>query len=167
MVATGSTSSLQFDARQDSVALEFGQYFGTAAGPAVIGVAASPYGIEHPGNTITFTLNLTEAATVTGTPTLSLNDGGTATYSSGSGTNTLTFSYTVGASDSSVSSLAITQANLPNGATVTDTAGNAANLTGALTTFSGLQIDPPSGPTLSSIVESPQAAISMPARPSR
>ena len=124
--------------------------------PTVTGVAASPSnGIEEPGNTITLTLNLSEATTVTGTPTLTLNDGGTATYTSGSGTNALTFSYTVGTSDSSVSALAITQANLPNGATITDAAGNAANLAGAVTTFPGLQIDPPTNPTLSSIVESP------------
>ena len=92
---------------------------------------------------------------VSGTPTLTLNDGATATYSGGSDTNALAFSYTVGASDSAVSALAITQANLPNGATIQDLAGNNANLAGALTTFSGLQIDPPSGRTLSSINESP------------
>src|SRR5258708_3896764 len=86
--------------------------------PAVTMVVASPAsGTEVPGNTITLTLNLSEAVTVTGTPTLTLNDGGTATYTGGSGTNALTFSYTVGASDSRVSALAITQAHLPNPAT--------------------------------------------------
>ena len=68
--------------------------------------------------------------------TLSLNDGGTATYMGGSGSNALTFTYTVGASDATVSALAITGVNLPNGAAVTDMAGNPANLAGALTTFS-------------------------------
>ena len=76
--------------------------------------------------------------TVTGTPTLSLNDGGTATYAGGSGTNALTFSYTVGTNDSSVSALAITQLNLPNGATIKNSLGDAANISGAATTFSGL-----------------------------
>ena len=81
--------------------------------PSVTGVVASPSsGTEVPGNTITFTLTLSQAVTVTGTPTLTLNDGGTATYIGGSGTNALTFSYTVGASDSTVSALAITQVNL-------------------------------------------------------
>jgi hypothetical protein len=94
------------------------------------------------------TLNLSEVVTVTGTPTLALNDGGRATYISGSGTNALTFSYTVGASDSNVPALAITQVNLPNGAIVKDAAGNAANLSGALTTFTGLQINPPAGSDL-------------------
>ena len=99
--------------------------------PTVSAVTASPgSGIELPGNTITLTLNMSEAVTVTGTPTLALNDGGTATYTGGTGTNALTFSYTVGAGDSSELALAITQVNLPNGATVSDGAGNAANSIG-------------------------------------
>ena len=112
--------------------------------PTVTQVIASPAnGSEFPGNTITFTLAFAEAVTVTGTPTLTLNDGGTATYVTGTGTNALTYTYTVGSSDATVSALAITQANLPNGATITDGAGNAANLSGALTTFPNLSIDPP------------------------
>jgi hypothetical protein len=127
-----------------------------SSGPVVTQTVASPStGIEYPGNTVTLTLNLSEVVTVNGTPTLSLNDGGTATYSSGSGTNALTFTYTVGSSDSNVSALAITQVNLSNGATVADASGIAANLSGALVTFAGLQIDPPTSPPLTSIVESP------------
>ena len=114
--------------------------------PAVTQTTASPStGIEFPGDTVTVTVNLSQAVTVTGTPTLTLNDGGTATYTGGSNSNVLTFSYTVGASDSTVSALAITAVNLPNGATITDAAGNTANLSGALTTFPSLQIDPPAG----------------------
>ena len=64
--------------------------------------------------------------TAGGKPTLTLNDGGTATYVSGSGTNTLTFSYAV-ASRSEHPCAAATAVNL-NGATITDGAGNAANL---------------------------------------
>src|SRR5581483_1906497 len=100
-------------------------------------------GTELAGSTVTLTLNLSEAVTVAGgTPTLKLNDGGSATYTGGSGTNKLTFSYTVGASDTAVSALGITQVNLPTGVTITDGAGNAANLAGALTTLSGLAINP-------------------------
>ena len=124
--------------------------------PSVTQVLASPAsGTEVPGNTIALTLDMSEVVTVTGTPTLTLNDGGTATYTGGSGTNALTFSYTVGANDSPVSALAITQANLPNGATVKDTAGNAANLSGALTTLTGLAIDPP--PAVTKVVASPSS----------
>ena len=88
-------------------------------------------------------------------PTLTLNDGGTATYVSGSGSSALNFSYTVGSQDSTVSNLAITAVNLPNGAAINNTGGNAANLTDALVTLWGLQIDPSVGPTISAIAESP------------
>ena len=64
--------------------------------------------------------------TTGGTPTVSLNDGGTATYVSGSGTSALTFSYTVQAGQNTPD-LQETAVNL-NGATITDGAGNAANL---------------------------------------
>ncbi len=125
--------------------------------PAVTQVLALPAsGVLVPTDTITMTLAFGEAVNVTGTPTLTLNDGGTAVYSSGTGSNTLTFSYTVGLSDSTVSALAITQANLPNGAAITDAAGNAADLSGALTTFPNLQIDPPAqNTTLISVAELP------------
>ena len=121
-------------------------------------VLASPSsGVETHGNTITLTVDFSAAVTVSGTPTLSLNDGGTATYTGGSGTSALTFSYTVAATDSPESALAITQVNLPNGATIDDTNGNTPNFTGAVTTFSGLQIGASSGPTLNSIAESPSS----------
>ena len=101
------------------------------------GVVGSDVGKRHQqrsgdldaGKTVTLTLNLSEAVTVTGgTPTLTLNDGGTATYVSGSGTSALTFSYTVGAGQNT-SDLTVTAVNL-NAATITDGAGNAANLAG-------------------------------------
>ena len=97
---------------------------------------------------------MSEVVTVSGTPTLSLNDGDTATYVSGSGTSTLSFSYTVSSGDSNVAALAITEVNLPNGATITDSNGNAADLAKAATTFSGLQIET-TGPTVTSVAESP------------
>ena len=124
--------------------------------PTVSSVVASPgAGTKNPGDVITLTVSLGEVVTVSGTPTLSLNDGGTATYTGGSGTNTLTFSYTVGATDATVPTLAVTQVNLPSGASVKDAAGNAANLSGAVTTFPGLSIDPP--PVLLSVSETPSS----------
>ena len=99
---------------------------------------------------MTLTLNLSEAVTVAGgTPTLTLNDGGTATYTGGSGTNALTFSYTVAAGQNTAD-LAVTAVNL-NAATVKDGAGNAANLSGAVTNPTGtLQIDTTT-PAISSV----------------
>ncbi|TPI40037.1 glycoside hydrolase family 16 protein [Mesorhizobium sp. B3-1-6] len=111
--------------------------------PAVTQVAASPAtGIEHTGDAITLTVGFNRAVTVTGTPALSLNDGGTASYVGGSGTNALTFRTTVAPTDTNTSALAITGANLPSGASIKDASGIAANLSGAVKTFSGLQIDP-------------------------
>ena len=83
-----------------------------------------------------------------GTPTLTLNDGGTATYTGGSGTNALTFSYTVGAGQNTAG-LAATAVNL-NSATITDGAGNAANLSLTGLTQSGPQIDTTT-PTITSL----------------
>ena len=74
-----------------------------------------------------------------GTPTLTLNDGGTATYTGGSGTNALTFSYTVAAGQNTAD-LTATAVNL-NRRTITDGAGNAANLSLTGLTQSGPQID--------------------------
>ena len=95
----------------------------------------------RPGKVVTLTVNLSEAVTVAGgTPTLALNDGGTATYAGGSGSNALTFSYTVAAGQNT-SDLAVTALNL-NSATVKDSAGNTANLAGAVSNPSGtLQIN--------------------------
>ena len=99
---------------------------------------------------------MSEAVTVnttSGTPTLTLNDGGTATYAGGSGTNALSFSYTVGAGQNT-SDLTVTAYNA-NGGTITDGAGTAATMTGAVTNPAGApQIDT-SAPTISSLTESP------------
>ena len=128
--------------------------------PSVASVVASGTGITAgagdlaTGKVVTLTLNLSEAVTVAGgTPTLTLNDGGTATYVSGTGTNALTFSYTVGAGQNTAD-LAVTAVNLGT-ATVKDGAGNAADLTGAVTNPAGtLQIDTTT-PVITSIAEAP------------
>ena len=112
----------------------------SSTAPTVTGVTASPAtGTEVEGNSIMFTVNMSEVVTVAGgTPTLTLNDGGTAKYTGGSGTNALTFSYTVASTDSAVSTLAITAVNLPSGVTITDSSGNAANMAGAVDVVLGL-----------------------------
>ena len=122
--------------------------------PTISSLVESPAsGDLNAGKTVTLTLNLSEAVTVAGgTPTLTLNDGGTATYTGGSGTNALTFSYTVAAGQNTAA-LAATAINL-NSATITDGAGNAANLSLTGLTQSGPQIDTMT-PTVSSLVESP------------
>ena len=106
------------------------------------------------GSVVTLTLNLTSMVTVAGgTPTLTLNDGGTATYSGGSGTNALTSSTIRLGPARTPLTLAVTAVNL-GAATVRDSAGNAANLSGAVTNPAGtLQIDT-TAPTVSSVVAS-------------
>jgi hypothetical protein len=107
----------------------------------VSGISVNPAsGTLSPGATVTVTLSMDQAEFVTGTPTLSLNDGGVATYASGSGSNNLTFTYKVGSTDKSVSNLAVTQTNLPNGSTIQNGNGISANLSGALVTFQGLGV---------------------------
>ena len=140
---TTPAGTLQIDTTRPSVASVVASGTGITAGSGDLGV----------GSVVTLTVNLSEAVTVAGgTPTLTLNDGGTATYTGGSGTNALTFSYTVGAGQNTAD-LAVTAVNLGT-ATVKDGAGNAANLTGAVTNPAGtLQIDTTT-PTVSSVVAS-------------
>ncbi|MDR3473756.1 MAG: hypothetical protein P4M09_19040, partial [Devosia sp.] len=124
--------------------------------PTLTAVAESPAtGVMVAGNTVSFKLTLSEAVTVAGgTPTLTLNDGGTASYVSGSGTSVLVFSTTVAAGQSATA-LAATAVNL-NGATIKDTAGNAASLTLTGLTQAGPQITTSTTtPTLTAIAESP------------
>ena len=112
--------------------------------PTVTAVLATPsLGIEYPGDTITITLDMSTAVTVTGVPTLALNDGGSATYSGGSGSNALTFTTVVTNSDRTVATLAITAVSEPSGAVIADASGHVANLAGAITTLTGLGVDPP------------------------
>ena len=89
---------------------------------------------------VTLTLTLTEAVTVAGgLPTLTLNDGGIADYTGGSGTDALVFSYTPGVGENTPDLMA-TAVNLGT-ATITDAAGNAANLSLTGLTQAGPEID--------------------------
>ena len=140
---TNPAGTLQIDTTAPTVSSVVASGTGITAGTGNLGA----------GSVVTLTVNLSEAVTVAGgTPTLTLNDGGTATYTGGSGTNALTFSYTVAAGQNTAD-LAVTAVNLGT-ATVKDGAGNAANLTGAVTNPAGtLQIDT-TAPTVASVVAS-------------
>src|SRR6516165_1208172 len=112
--------------------------------PAVTTVAEAPStGNLSVGSTVTITLTVGEAVTVTGAPTLTLNDQGTATYTGiSSNGKTLTFTYTVKSTDSSVPSLQVSSINLPGGATIRDGGGNNFNLSlSAVPTYSGPAVD--------------------------
>lgn len=115
--------------------------------PTVLSVAATGVGITngtgvvHQDAVVTLTVNMSEPTTVSGgTPSLTLNDGGTATYQGGSGSSALAFSYSVAAGQNT-SDLTVTAFNA-NGATITDSVGNPANMAGAVTNPPGtLQVD--------------------------
>jgi Ca2+-binding RTX toxin-like protein len=126
------------------------------AGPSLAGGS----GTVGAGATVSFTVAMSEAVTVTGTPTLSLSDGGKATFSGGSGSASLTFTHTVAAGQSAAD-LSVSSFNLEGG-TVSDAAGNAANLSGATnynpagtlkvdTASSSSPDTSPSGPAFTSI----------------
>ncbi|MFO1148314.1 MAG: Ig-like domain-containing protein [Alsobacter sp.] len=94
-------------------------------------------GTLRAGESVTLLVAFSEVVNLSGgTPTLTLTGGGTATYAGGTGTDTLSFIYTVAAGQNTVD-LAVTGFNL-NGASLIDTAGNTAIVTGALTNPAGL-----------------------------
>ncbi|MEW6642052.1 MAG: Ig-like domain-containing protein [Pseudomonadota bacterium] len=126
--------------------------------PTVASIVTSGAGISNgtgdlnAGKTVTLTVNFSSAVTVNttaGSPTLLLNDGGTASYTGGSGSSALVFSYVVAPGQNTpdlvVSSLAL------NGATIQDSLGDNADLSGAINNNPAgtLQIDttPPAAPT--------------------
>jgi hypothetical protein len=107
----------------------------------VTSVIASPAtGDEGLGQRISITLTMSQSVSVDGPPELILNDGGVATYDvSKSMPNSLVFDYTV-VGGQSTPNLAVTGTVL-NGASILDSSNTDADLSGAVKTFSGLQID--------------------------
>ena len=98
-------------------------------------------GLLTAGEIAVFTVALSEPTLISGgLPALVLNDSGTAVYDASHSTSTmLAFDYTVAAGQFT-NALAVTGINL-NGATVTDLAGNNANVTGADSSFVNLLVD--------------------------
>ena len=101
--------------------------------PTVTGVSTNPgSGTLGAGQVVAINVGTSEGVGVTGgTPTLALNDGGTATYDPKTSTaSNLVFTHTVQPGQNSAD-LAVVGFNR-NGASITDAAGNVADLTGAL-----------------------------------
>ncbi len=108
-----------------------------ATQPTVVSVVASPVRTYlSVGQTVTLTVDLSQAVYVTGAPTLRLNDGGMASYVGGSGTEALTFAYTIGGGQHTPA-LAAKGIVLAGGATIEDRAGLATNLSGSVTALAG------------------------------
>lgn len=123
--------------------------------PTVTSVTAVPgVGAVGAGQVVTLRLGMSKTVSVTGTPTLSLNDGGVATYDPAASTaNSLAFITTVAPGQNALN-LGITATNL-NGATLTDAAGNLADLSAAPGSLAGpLQVDT-TPPAVNSMTSSP------------
>ena len=102
-------------------------------GPSSTSSSSAPYassavnvsGTLATGNTLTFTVPLSESVTVTGSPQLKFTLGGSdrlADYSSGSGTDSLTFTYTVTGSDETLSGIEVDSIE-KNGGSLTSSNG--------------------------------------------
>jgi hypothetical protein len=122
---------------------------------SVTGPANSTY---IPGNTLSFTMNMSETVTVTGTPRLTLTVGSTtryATYSTGTNTKTLTFVYTVptALSDVDTDGVAISTTLDLNAGSITDLATNTLSVLTftAPTLTSVLVAQKPAAPSIDSI----------------
>jgi subtilisin family serine protease len=89
-------------------------------------------GIAAAGQKLTFTVSFSEAVRVTGVPAMEIIVGKArrqARYVAGSGSNVLSFEYTVVPADRTTRGVKMPRSiSLPSGATITDAAGNAANL---------------------------------------
>ena len=111
-------------------------------------VASLASGAEQPGDTVTFTITMNRAVTVTGgTPTLTLNDGGIAVYDAAASAalgdpTKMVFSYTIGVSDLPADGLSFVRGD-QNGAVIVDAAGRGPDFSGVFNTaFSEVHIEP-------------------------
>ncbi|MCB9985375.1 MAG: hypothetical protein H6864_06800 [Micavibrio sp.] len=97
---------------------------------------------------VPFTINMSEAVTVTGTPRIAVDVGGVtryATYTSGSGSAALVFTYAMVAGDVDLDGVSLSSPIDLNGGTITDLNGNPqTDLTFTVPNTSGVKIDYPS-----------------------
>ncbi|RZK32768.1 MAG: hypothetical protein EOO63_00260 [Hymenobacter sp.] len=100
--------------------------------PTITSVAVPANGTYRAGQVLSFTVNFSDAVTVTGTPQLglTLDTGGSvpANYASGSSTAALVFSYTIVAGNADGNGITVGTLAL-NGGTIRDVATNNATLT--------------------------------------
>jgi hypothetical protein len=112
--------------------------------PSVTSVTAPANGTFSLGQTLTFTLNMSENVTVTGAPRLVLTVGSStiyANYTSGTGTSSLVFSYVVQNTDSDSDGIQLaTPADLNSG-TIRDVALNNASLVLSVPNLTAVRVD--------------------------
>ena len=113
--------------------------------PSITSINLPANGTYVAGQTLTFTVNLSETVVINGTPRLTLTlDNATlnATYVSGSGSNSLTFTATVASGNLDTDGIVVGSSIDLNGGSIKDTAGNnsALSLTG-LPASNGILVD--------------------------
>jgi len=114
------------------------------AATSISSINSPSNGYYKAGTTLTFTVNLGAAVTVTGTPRIAVNLGGStvyANYASGSGTSALSFSYTVQSGDTAASGISISSPVQLNGGTIQDAYSQTPTLTFTPPTLSGVLVD--------------------------
>lgn len=126
--------------------------------PTITSISAPANATYVPGNSITFTTNMSETVTVTGTPRLAIVVGATtryATYASGSNSRSLLFTYVVQTtlSDIDTDGIVLNSPLSLNGGTILDLATNALSVfTFTPPTMSSVLVaQKPSAPTIDSI----------------
>ncbi|MBF9221174.1 putative Ig domain-containing protein [Hymenobacter ruricola] len=130
-------------------------------GPVVTSVAVPANGSYRATQVLSFTVNFSEAVTVTGTPQLALTIGSTArqaVYASGSGSTALVFSYTVQNGEVDTDGIALGALTL-NGGTLRDAIGNDATLTlNNVPSTAGILVDAVAPTVVSSVRQNPVTA---------
>lgn len=131
-VKAGAASNIGGTANTASNTLS---YSFDATAPTISGVDVPPNGYYTSGSQLVFTVHFTENVKLNATvsaPALGITIGQSvvqAVYTGGSGSTAFTFSYTVKESDMDNDGITVENSLQPNGATLTDDAGNAAVLT--------------------------------------
>lgn len=122
----------------------------TLTGVNVDGIVPTVSSITSPAtyhglaSQMNFTVNWSEAVTVTGTPSLTVNIGGSpksATYVSGSGTTALIFRYTTVLNDEDANGIDTVSPLVLSGGTLKDASGNNATLTFTGSNYATVQVD--------------------------
>lgn len=112
-------------------------------GPTVISITGPAPGTYVEATNLDFTVNYSEAVTITGSPQLAVAIGAStkyATYLSGSGTSSAVYRYTVETGLADTDGVQVTSHGLNSG-TITDAGGNAADLSITSSTYGTVFVD--------------------------
>ncbi|WP_417618494.1 Ig-like domain-containing protein [Oceanisphaera sp.] len=153
--AAGNTANLDHAEVADNAGYLVDTTAPTVSSVAISGASGVLNNTLNAGDVVSVTVTMSEATsigTTDGTPQLALNIGGTtvqAIYASGSGSTALVFQYTI-SNETDTDGISIDANSLDlNGGTLTDAAGNAANLSHVAVADNGNFMVDTTAPTLS------------------